>query len=365
MILKELISNLSILVAILFLYTQWTNSSPLTRTSSTRRKISAGVFAGILSNVLMLYSMYFAPVIIDLRQIPVILMAYYGGSIPALIAMGLIIMGRFFFGFTTQAVLAVIFIGGVTGFTLLITKLSLSKVKQAFLALTLSNLIFTILLTFLSLPMDTLLFLVFSYWGISYLAGFLSFYVVEYVRRNQRALNRYKSESVTDGLTGLNNVRKFDQVFNEICTQVKEKDEKISLLYLDIDHFKTVNDTYGHIEGDQVLVELSHILTSSVRSFDHVSRNGGEEFIIILMDCPAQRAKEISERIRKRVQNHSFQLAAGQAISITVSIGLACYNDTTNLPELLIEEADQALYEAKQYGRNQVCLSKNEVPEHV
>jgi len=365
MILKELISNLAILVAILFVYTQLTNSSPLRRTSSRQQKITAGLLAGILSNVLMLYSIPMDTVIIDLRHIPVVLMSYYGGSIPALIAMMLIVIGRFLFGFTTQAVLAIIFIGGTTFLTLVITKLKLSKMKKVFLALTMSNLIFTILLTFLSLRMDTLISLVLSYWSISYLAGFLSFYVVEYVRRNQRTLNKYKSESITDGLTGLYNVRKFDQLFNDVCTEAQERDEKISLLYIDIDHFKTVNDTYGHVEGDQVLVELSHILTSTVRSFDHVSRNGGEEFTVILLDCPAQRAEEISERIRKRVQNHAFQLATGESISITVSIGIACYDETTNTPQLLIEEADQALYEAKQSGRNLVCLSNKFACEHV
>ncbi len=365
MILKELISNLAILVAILFVYTQLTNSSPLRRTSSRRQKITAGILAGILSNVLMLYSMPMDSVIIDLRHIPVVLMSYYGGSLPALITMVLIIAGRFLFGFTTQAVLAIIFIGGTTFLTLIITNLKLSKMKKVFLALTMSNLIFTIMLTFLTLRMDTLISLVLSYWSISYLAGFLSFYVVEYVRRNQRILNKYKSESVTDGLTGLNNVRKFDQIFNEVCTEAQDRDEKVSLLYIDIDHFKKVNDTYGHVEGDQVLVELSHILTSTVRSFDHVSRNGGEEFTVILLDCPAQRAEEISERIRKKVQNHAFRLATGESISITVSIGIACYDETTNTPQLLIEEADQALYEAKQSGRNQVCLSPKFAGEHV
>ena len=155
------------------------------------------------------------------------------------------------------------------------------------------------------------------------------------------------------------------KLFNEVCTEAQDRDEKVSLLYIDIDHFKKVNDTYGHVEGDQVLVELSHILTSTVRSFDHVSRNGGEEFTVILLDCPAQRAEEISERIRKKVQNHAFQLATGESISITVSIGIACYDETTNTPQLLIEEADQALYEAKQSGRNQVCLSHKFAGEHV
>ncbi len=365
MLIKELISNLAILVSLLFLYTQSTKSSPLRNSSSLKQKVSTGVLAGILSNVLMQYSMYFDPVFIDMRHVPVVLVAYYGGGVPAIIAMLLTIIGRFLIGVNTQSILAFAFITATTVITLLIKKLHLEKNTMIFVALTLSNIIFCVMLSFLSIRWDVLLTLSFSYSIISYLAGFLSFYVIEFVRTNQNLLRKYQEEASTDGLTGLNNVRQFDEVFNEVSTLVEHRNERMSLLYIDIDHFKNVNDTYGHPEGDQVLIELSNILRQTVRSFDIVSRIGGEEFTIILLDCPADRGVEISEKIRNKVERHSFLLTSGASISITVSIGLACYSDTTNRPESLIEDADNALYEAKRTGRNKVVVSRQHSVEFV
>ncbi|MBX0356870.1 diguanylate cyclase [Halobacillus sp. Nhm2S1] len=357
MILKELISNVALLIASLFVYSQSTQAMPLSRSSTLKAKIVSGFLAGILANVLMQYSMHFDNTIVDLRHIPVILVAYYGGAVPALASMFLVIIGRFFIGFNTSSLLALFLIVSITLLTLAITRLNMSKRVKIFLTLTSSNVMFTILIVYLLQSVSTLTVLIPSFWIISYMAGFVSFYVIEFVRRSQNLLNKYKAEAATDGLTGLNNVRKFDQSFNKIAAQAVHKEEKLSLLYIDIDHFKKVNDTYGHKEGDQVLIELSRILSNTVRSFDIVSRNGGEEFTVILMDCPTDRARDISERIREKVENHSFLLTTGQMIHVTVSIGLACYNETTSEPKLLIKEADHALYDAKQTGRNKVCIS--------
>ncbi|MGR9050596.1 diguanylate cyclase [Halobacillus faecis] len=357
MILKELISNLALLIASLFIYTQTTQAAPLSRSSTFRNKMVSGILAGVLSNVLMQYSMRFDSTIVDLRHIPVILVAYYGGTFPGIAAMCLVVVGRFLIGFNTSSLLALLMITSITLITLTITRLNLTKRIKILLTLTASNVIFTGMVVYLLQNTTTLLVLIPSFWIISYTAGFVSFYVVEFVRRSQNLLNKYKAEAATDGLTGLNNVRKFDQSFNEIASQAVHKEEKLSLLYIDIDHFKKVNDTYGHKEGDQVLIELSRILKNTVRSFDIVSRNGGEEFTVILLDCPIDRANEISERIREKVENHSFLLTTGQMIHITVSIGLACYNETTSKPKLLIKEADHALYDAKQTGRNKVCIA--------
>ncbi|WP_394218809.1 GGDEF domain-containing protein [Halobacillus trueperi] len=359
MILKELVSNVALLIASLFVYSQSTHAIPLSRSSSLKTKIVSGILAGILANVLMQYSMHFDTTIVDLRHIPVILVAYYGGTIPAVTSMFLVIIGRFIIGFNTSSLLALFLIVSITLITVIITRLNMSKRIKIFLTLTSSNIIFTILIVYLLQNGSTLTILIPSFWVISYLAGFVSFYVIEFVRRSQNLLNKYKAEAATDGLTGLNNVRKFDQSFNEIAAQAVHKEEKLSLLYIDIDHFKKVNDTYGHKEGDQVLIELSRILKNTVRSFDIVSRNGGEEFTVILLDCPTDRANEISERIREKVENHAFLLTTGQMIHITVSIGLACYNETTSEPKLLIKEADHALYDAKQTGRNKVCVSSS------
>jgi diguanylate cyclase len=357
MIIKEMFSNVTILVALIFLYTQMTNSSPLNKSSSLARKVLTGFLGGLLSTILMQYSMHFGSTLIDLRHIPLIILCYYGGTIPALISMIVVIIGRFFIGINVSAYFAIAQISLITFISLYISSRKLSKKKKIFSSLTCSNLISSVIYYYLLKDSNILNIIIPIYWGISYLAGFTSFYIVEYLRYSQNLFNQYKSESTIDGLTGLNNVRKFDEVFNRLLSGLETNNEKLSLLYIDIDFFKKINDSYGHTEGDNVLKELGIILRNSTRSFDVVSRNGGEEFSVILLDCPLERAIEIGEGIRKTIENHSFTLSSGDTISTTVSIGIACFTETTKEASGLIEDADKALYEAKRTGRNKVCAA--------
>ncbi|SIS61030.1 diguanylate cyclase [Salimicrobium flavidum] len=357
LIIKDLISNLAILVTTLFLYTQVTSDSPLKTSSSVSRKIIAGLLAGVLSNVLMQYSMDFGETIVDLRHVPLIVATYYGGTLPGIITMFLIITGRFMIGVNPSSLAALIMIILITCATVLSNLMNVRRSIKISTALTASNIIFTVIISFLIRDLNIMLVLAPSFWILSYTAGFTSFYIIEYVRKNQKVLDNYKSEATTDALTGLNNVRKFDETFNQVSSQAKQKNERLSLLFIDIDHFKTVNDTYGHKEGDQVLIQLGEILKNTVRSFDVVSRNGGEEFTVILLDCPTERAEQISESIRENVEIHPFSLTTGETIHVTVSIGLACYRETTESTIELISDADAALYEAKKGGRNRVCIA--------
>ncbi|WP_226529864.1 GGDEF domain-containing protein [Metabacillus niabensis] len=359
MFIKELIINLAILCSLIFLYTQFTKSSPLKKTSSLQKKLLIGILGGLFSNVLMHFSINIENAIVDLRHIPVILLAFYGGSVPALTSMLLIIVGRFLIGINTSSYAALILIVLITFTSIYFSNSKLSEKVKIFLTMTISNIIFTLVISYLIRDIKILMVLVPLYWGISYLSGYFSYYILTYLRNSQELFDKYKSESSTDGLTGLYNVRKFDELFNTILKNIESKDEMLSLLYIDIDYFKKVNDIYGHTEGDIVLKELGSLLKKSTRSFDIVSRNGGEEFTVILLDCPLDRAKEISERIRGNVEKHSFFLGSGEQISVTVSIGVACFKDTTKDSNLLIEDADRALYVAKRSGRNRVCVAKN------
>lgn len=123
---------------------------------------------------------------------------------------------------------------------------------------------------------------------------------------------------------------------------------------IDIDFFKNVNDTFGHTSGDMVLKQLSDILISSCRSFDIISRKGGEEFTVILLDCNYERAINLAEKIRKNVEDFHFIIEENKKINITVSIGVSSYPNRTNNPNKLLYESDNALYFAKRNGRNQV-----------
>ncbi|MBS4207242.1 diguanylate cyclase [Bacillus sp. FJAT-50079] len=361
MIIRDFFVNLTILVSLLFLYSQISSKFPLTSKSPMKVKIFTGVLGGLLSIILMQFSIEIDATIVDLRHIPTILLAYYGGAIPAFIAMILTIMGRFFVSANIASYFAVITSVSGTIFAILFSKINCSRNVKIISIITFNNLVFTFVFSYLIYDLITILKVMPIYWFASYVSAFLSFYILRYIRKSQRLFNKYQTESITDSLTGLNNVRKFDEVFNHLISELKINEQKLSLLYIDIDFFKRVNDIYGHSEGDVVLKELGLRLKNNTRAFDIVSRNGGEEFTAILLDCPLSRAVEIAERIRGNVENKPFILNSGKKLNLTVSIGVASYQETTNDPLILIEDADKALYDAKQSGRNKVCITPTNV----
>jgi diguanylate cyclase len=190
--------------------------------------------------------------------------------------------------------------------------------------------------------------------------SWLVFIYTEHLSESVKLNEKFKNEATKDYITGLNNVRQFDASFNSISQLTLRKEEKLSLLFMDIDFFKKVNDTYGHNKGDIVLKGLAEIFIDTVRVFDVVSRNGGEEFSILLLDCSASHAIKIAERLRKKVETHKFNSFDKVNLNITISIGVSTYPDTTNKIDDLLEDADKALYEAKRTGRNKVVLYKKD-----
>jgi len=128
-----------------------------------------------------------------------------------------------------------------------------------------------------------------------------------------------------------------------------------SLVMLDIDHFKSINDTYGHLAGDKALRALAALIRGEVRPTDVVARYGGEEFVLALPETAGTGAVTLAERLRVRVAGHALAVTADHTISMTVSIGVASYPDGANSVQKLLSAADQALYAAKSAGRNRVC----------
>ena len=164
--------------------------------------------------------------------------------------------------------------------------------------------------------------------------------------------------SSRDVLTGLANRRSFELALAREVDRVARSGEAALLLILDIDHFKRVNDTFGHAAGDQVLRAVATALVDSVRPMDLVARIGGEEFAIVLPNCPALFGATVAERVRRRVELAPVTVgSSGQAIEVTISIGGAFAPQwVRSTPALWIERADQQLYRAKAQGRNLVQL---------
>ncbi len=157
--------------------------------------------------------------------------------------------------------------------------------------------------------------------------------------------------ATTDGLTGLANHRTFQARFDEHLAQAQRYGKKLSVILCDIDHFKSVNDTYGHPVGDQVLKGVARVVSKEARATDLVARYGGEEFAIVMPETDAPGAMVIAERIRERVCALVFKTELGP-LSVTLSLGIATCPDDGNRKSQLIELADGCLYHAKRHGRN-------------
>jgi diguanylate cyclase (GGDEF)-like protein len=162
--------------------------------------------------------------------------------------------------------------------------------------------------------------------------------------------------AVTDKLTGLRNRRLFDERIEEEIARAHRNNKPLSLLMLDIDDFKKINDTHGHVAGDSVLQFLGHSLSEHLWRTDFAARYGGEEFAVILPETDWNGARRVAERIRNYVANKTVTLPHGHEISLTLSAGVSSFPACGDSAERLIEHADQALYTAKREGKNRVCL---------
>ena len=172
-------------------------------------------------------------------------------------------------------------------------------------------------------------------------------------KRGMEHLNEeLKTASRVDGLTGLYNRRYWQERFDEMHKLCVRREKPSTALMLDIDHFKRINDTYGHQAGDKVIKMLAALIKRCVRETDLAGRYGGEEFAIILNDSSVEDAKIVAERIRQLAQRLVVE-HEGESISFTVSLGLAQFTPDFKGALAWLECADQALYEAKENGRNQ------------
>lgn len=178
--------------------------------------------------------------------------------------------------------------------------------------------------------------------------------VVSACIENARLHEHIKLVGLRDPLTGINNRRFFDQRLLEEVSRAKRFHTPLSCLFIDLDHFKRINDIYGHQAGDVVLKQVSELLNDRLRNTDVLARYGGEEFVILLSHTHAEDANDIGEQIRARVDAASFTIPSGKMINVTLSIGLATMTKQGNIrnEKQLIAAADQAVYKAKLSGRN-------------
>jgi len=169
-----------------------------------------------------------------------------------------------------------------------------------------------------------------------------------------------QSQAVSDGLTGLFNYRYFSATLEAELQRSRRTHQPVSLLMIDVDHFKVFNDTYGHPAGDKVLQDIADRLRARVRSTDVPCRYGGEEFAVILVATSRADAVLVAEDIRKKIEASRFADSNGQrVVPVTISVGVATFPGDADTPEGLVKAADLALYAAKQSGRNKVVAANS------
>lgn len=172
---------------------------------------------------------------------------------------------------------------------------------------------------------------------------------------NARFLEETERMAVTDGLTGLYNHKEFQKRLVEEVERGTRYGKEFALLMIDIDHFKIFNDTHGHPVGDAILKEIVKITKKCIRTVDVAARYGGEEFAVILPETNAEGAKTVAERIRQSIADSPFQAPGGHLAHLSVSIGISLFPTDASKREELIIAADEALYFAKNAGRNRIC----------
>nr|WP_274600921.1 diguanylate cyclase [Clostridium yunnanense] len=319
-------------------------------------QLTFGFLTGLLSIALMYFGfIIYNGSVIDFRNIAIMIAVIHGGGISLYVCSIMTAVFRIiYFGVNVGSIYGVI-LTIITSIGCWVIASNRLRDWQKWTYCTLFNTVAaSIVLVINHFYREDFKFILSIFIIASTVVSAITFSYLEYCFMMNKLYVRLVKESTQDFLTGVNNVRQFYKVLKQLAANAVDKDEKLSILVIDIDNFKGVNDTYGHNNGDIVLKEVASILKASSRSFDVISRNGGEEFTVILLDCGKDNAIKIAEKIRTNIEKHSFILSNEHEIYVTVSIGTASFPESTGDIKRLYELADEALYESKKTGKNKV-----------
>ncbi|MED3445140.1 diguanylate cyclase [Bacillus thuringiensis] len=346
--LRDLFVNTTIIISFIFVGGQLLRDKPLKEGFSFLQKCVIGIFTGILGVLLMHFGVHIEDIMLDLRYLAVILAIIVGGPVASSITVTIILITRLIF---TEYSLA----SELACYTILLSGIGVIFIARIQTSITLKLVwLHVYCLSILIVPMYILfndISVVVLYLISSITTGYITFVSTNYVLQSNELFQKMKQYATIDALTGLGNVRQFDLEMNRHISNKNMKNDSLCLLLIDIDHFKYVNDTYGHPAGDEVLKQVGCILRETSQFPDLAFRKGGEEFALLIPNKGLAYGICMGEQIRTAVESQPFQLLDGTKIKITVSVGVSEYEGSS---EQFIQAADDALYYSKRNGRNKV-----------
>lgn len=353
---ERLVNNFTTLTTFLFFGNMFRTKYLLnSRLKDRGRRVVLGLAFGFFGVVHMYFTFPITDnVFADFRQLPILISVYLGGFTSGGIATLIISIYRIFFLHGVSQVS--IFGGGLNALFTLIIALLFIRVRRLSFKRWLTALSLSILASdfvfYFTLEEEARREAIPIFSIVVTLGGIFTYSMLKYLERSGDSLRILKEAAHRDFLTGLYNARAFEVLMQQKIDSFHRYQVPFTLLMVDIDHFKKVNDTYGHAAGDAVLSQLANLLRDTFRPGDEIARKGGEEFVIIVDNCDKEKIVNIAERLRLNVEREPFLLPQGLVLHLTISAGSASYPDIDE--EQLLNMADQALYKAKESGRNQV-----------
>lgn len=328
-------------------YFALSRNAPFSYQSAVWKRILFGVLAGLAvlylnqTRLLLAGDIYYS-----FAMIPMILVLFFGGAVSGVVCY------LVNFGFNGGFTLDNLFIGSII-LPLLLSGVWRKKSNRVFYLTIGVIALYRIavvgsLVNFRELWLDILL-----YQAASALCLAICYHALSFKERHIHAFFSMRNKATTDSLTHINNRASVDY---KMMLQHAQR-ESCGLMLLDLDNFKQVNDTHGHLAGDGVLASVGAILKDCVRDEDFVGRYGGEEFMVITSSYEPLHIAAVAERIRNRVEEFDFITESGEAIRLTISIGTSLYLPGMSV-EKAIEMTDEALYDAKRHGKNRVVSSR-------
>ncbi|AYC28793.1 diguanylate cyclase [Paenisporosarcina cavernae] len=312
-----------------------------------------GILAGITGLILMQTGVRISDsMFVDSRHVMIVISGILGGPIAPIVSG--IIIGISRMGMQDMSHVSMLAgynamtMGLVIGFVSMKYRMTFRNAPYYFAYATVQT---AGLIAYLSLELSLTFVYVLYFVIFSVISFFVLLAVLDELQNHFTKMREFEKLSETDYLTGLYNNRKFSQLIE----QSKELHDTFSLLTIDIDHFKRVNDAYGHSAGDEILKELANRIQPLINRYDGIiARNGGEELVVFLPDAPGSVGLDVAEKVRSRIARSPYHIENERDINITVSIGVSTYPDNGNSIQELYQCADCALLEAKHLGRNRV-----------